>query len=824
MKLLPSILRARLVGAARKPQVPSIGNAPTQQINRLVALGFFILISILLLVSWLSYDRLIVVDQTLHHVVNNHNRKVLLANRMLDAVQERRYSLHALVMQTDPVESELEWERFTLAASDYLNARKEFHALKLNDQERSLLLELDQLTTTGQRYQFEVVELKRLGNQVDALNWLAQAAQPAQQKAIDKMEEILHLQNQSSQQAIAQAELTYDRGLYALTALDGAAVILAVVLAVLITRRVHAQALEVEAQRHRYHALFDASMDAMLIWGYGKFIGANKAALQMFGLANANHLMKFKFEQLFPDTQAEAQEAPVLVQWLTEQARNHGFKSVEVQMRRTNQQVFPAHIELTHIDLSTGPIIQILVRDLSETRNAQLRLEQLAHYDSVTQLPNAAHFREELQTLLNHARQTHRKVVIIHIDLQRFTLINDSLGRIAGDLLLRQVAQRLTSAITERDRMARLGGDDFLIACAGLSSAEEAARIAQRLLQQFQKGFLVSEHRTNLSAQIGMSLYPDDGYQVTDLLSRAELALHRAGSQENSYQFYNEMMHAEAYRRLVLEEELQHGLEHGEFVLHYQPRMSLPSRKVSGVEALLRWMHPQRGLLLPEHFITVAEDSGLLMRLGEWICRTACQHAQVWREQGWPELQLTINLSPRQFLDTHLTTCLESTLRQTGLPPEALELDLSERITLHDEAQVLARLRALKNLGVKLALDDFGAGYSALSYLKRRFPLDTVKIDRSFMREIPQSSVSQTLATAMIQLSHSLNTKVLAEGVETEAQLEFLQTHLCDDIQGYYLGAALPFEGMSSFLQARRSPPAAPDAPVVSAEAAPPAA
>lgn len=779
----------------------------SQQINQLVTAGFISLILALLLVSWLSYDRLRTVNQTLHHVVDNYSRKVLLSNKMLDAVQERRYALSVLVMQSDPMESEAEWERFTLAASDYLYARGAFDQVKLIDHERDSLKELDQLTKDAQQHQFEVIELKRMDAQVEALNWLAQVAQPAQQKAIEKIQEILKYQEESNQQAIALAELAHQRGLYALAILDGAAVILGIVLAVLIIQRVRVQALEIETQQQRYHAVFDAGIDAMLIWRYGQFLDANKAALQMFGLANLRHLTKIHLHDLFPQTQAGGQATADVLQAAIEQALLHSFKSIEMQMHRPGQKIFPAHIEFTPITLTTGPILQVLVRDMSETQDVQLRLEQLSHYDSVTQLPNVSYFRDELQRLLNQARQTHRKVVIIQLDIQRFKRVNDSLGQIVGDLLLRQVGQRLNAAVSERDRVARLSGDDFLIACAGLSSAEEAARIAQRLLQQFQKPFIINDHSLNLGAQIGISLYPDDGYQVTDLLSRAELALHRAGAQESSYQFYNEMMHAEAYRRLVLEEELQHGLERGEFTLYYQPRMSLPSRKVSGVEALLRWMHPQRGLLMPEHFIVVAEESGLLLRLGEWICRTACQHAQVWREQGWPELQLTINLSPRQFLDTHLTTCLETTLQQTRLPPEALELDLSERITLYDETQVLARLRALKQLGVNLALDDFGAGYSALSYLKRRFPLDTVKIDRSFMREIPQSAVSQTLATAMIQLAHSLNAKVLAEGVETEAQLEFLQLHLCDDIQGYYLGAALPFEGMSAFLQARLPPP-----------------
>lgn len=776
-----------------------------EQIRRLIAFGLLVNIALLLAVSYLSYDRLVVAYATLQEVVENHNQKLILANQMLDAVQQRRYSLHAFVFLSDDLEREAEWERFNAAASDYLQARYAFAKMSLSAEETQALADLDKQTQAAQAHQLEVVNLRRLETREDAESWLWSVAQPAQQQVIAKVEQIVNIKNEANRAAIRSAELGYKSVRYAIWALDVVAIAVGITAGLVSAWKVKQLAQAIDDQKRRYQGLFEANIDALLLWRYGKFVDANKAALHMFGLTKLPQLVKLHIEQLFPRLQTSGQASSVAIQLRIEAAHQHAFGRFEMQMQRQDQQVFPALIELTPLTLPSGPVLQMLVRDMSESKDAKLRLEQLAYLDVVTKLPNAAAFRDELQRLLNQARQAHRKVAVLQIDLIRFKRVNDSLGHVAGDIVLCQVGQRLSAAVNERDKVARLSGDDFLIACAGLNSAEEVARIAQRLLAQFNQPFIVGEHRLILGAQLGISLYPDDGYEVSDLLSKTELALHRTGGQDSHYQFYNETMHADAYRRLLLEESLQRALDRGEFVLHYQPRMTLPDRRMVGVEALLRWVHPERGLLLPEHFIAVAEESGLLLRLSDWICRTACTQAKIWQDQGWPELQLTINLSPRQFLDAHFLACLETTLRQTQLPPETLELDLSERITLHDETQIFARLRTLKTLGVQLAIDDFGSGYSALSYLKKHYPLDTLKIDRTFMHEIPHNPASQAIAAAMIQLAHSLKAKVLAEGVETEAQLEFLQTQLCDAIQGYYLGSALPAEGLTAFLRNYRA-------------------
>ena len=435
-----------------------------------------------------------------------------------------------------------------------------------------------------------------------------------------------------------------------------------------------------------------------------------------------------------------------------------------------------------------------------ERRRAEASVKHQASHDVLTDLPNRTLFKDRLTLALAHANRYRNMLAVLFVDLDRFKNIIDTLGPAVGDRLLQGVAERLASCLDEGDTLARLGGDEFVILLPRLQRADKAVKVAQRVLEVLKPVFLFNEHELHITTSIGISLYPYDGADVDTLLKNADTALYRAKEQgRNNYQLYTPAMNARAFERLAMENSLRKALERQQFMLHYQPQVDMPGGKISGMEALVRWRHPDLGLVYPAEFITLAEETGLIVPLGDWVLRTACTQARIWHKAGYPQLTVAVNLSARQFQHQGLTDTLARVLKETELDPRTLELEITESIAMQNADFTHVVLNHVKEIGVRIAMDDFGTGYSSLSYL-RKFPIDTLKIDQSFVRDLTSDPNDAAIANAIIVLAHSLKLKVVAEGVETAEQEAFLKAHHCDKLQGYLYNRPLTVEQFEQLL------------------------
>jgi diguanylate cyclase (GGDEF)-like protein len=441
----------------------------------------------------------------------------------------------------------------------------------------------------------------------------------------------------------------------------------------------------------------------------------------------------------------------------------------------------------------------------AEVRRMRLHAEEViehqAHFDLLTDLPNRVMFQDRLTLALTHANRHRKMLAVIFVDLDRFKTIVDTLGHAIGDRLLRAVAERLSGCLEEGDTLARMGGDEFVVLLPQINRADKAVRLAHKVLEVLKPAFQFSGHELHITTSIGISLYPYDGEDADTLLKNADTALYRAKEQgRNNYQLYTPAMNARAFERLALENSLRKALERKEFLLHYQPQTDMRTGAIVGVEALLRWQHPDLGLVYPSEFIPIAEETGLIVPLGEWVLRTACVQARAWQTLGLPPFTVAVNLSARQFLQQDLVDTVARILKETGVDPRSLEIEITESIAMQNADYTIVVLRDLKEMGILIAMDDFGTGYSSLSYLKK-FPIDSLKIDQSFVRDITTDLNDAAIANAIIVLAHSLKLNVVAEGVETAAQEAFLKEHRCDRLQGYLFSTPIPAPLFEAFFR-----------------------
>ncbi len=451
----------------------------------------------------------------------------------------------------------------------------------------------------------------------------------------------------------------------------------------------------------------------------------------------------------------------------------------------------------------TGDIIEVIAvsKDITERKETEERLLFLANYDSLTCLPNRALFRDRLRRAVARAQRAETQVALFFIDLDRFKTINDSLGHHAGDQLLRGVSKRLKQFARKGDTIARLGGDEFTVILDGINGSEDAVIVAEKILELMAPPFRLDGHEIVVTPSIGITLYPNDAGDMRDLLKNADTAMYQAKEQGgNCFQFYTANMNDKAYEYLVLETSLRHALEKEEFQLYFQPQIDLHTHNIIGIEALLRWENPDRGLLMPDSFIAFAEETGLIEPIGEWVLKTACKEAVKWQNMGLPPFRVAVNLSLRQFVANDFVSQVANVLAETGLQAKYLELEITESFLAQSVDQTAEILTNLHSLGIQLSIDDFGTGYSSLSYLKR-FPLNTLKIDQSFVRDIMNDPDDATIAEAIIAMGQSLNLNVIAEGVETEEQVCFLRSRGCDWIQGHLVSKPLPAAQFITWLQ-----------------------
>ncbi|MCU1740661.1 MULTISPECIES: putative bifunctional diguanylate cyclase/phosphodiesterase [unclassified Pseudomonas] len=429
------------------------------------------------------------------------------------------------------------------------------------------------------------------------------------------------------------------------------------------------------------------------------------------------------------------------------------------------------------------------------------RVEYLAYHDGLTALPNRSLFSKLLSQNISEARRYHRQLAVLFLDLDRFKHINDTLGHHAGDHLLQEVAGRLTACLRASDIVARLGGDEFVVLLPELSEAKYVANTAQKILSAIAKPFKLQGQEFRVTASVGISLYAQDGLDEQTLTKHADIAMYQAKQQgKNNFQFYSEKLNAESLERLTLELGLRHALERNEFRLHYQAKRDIRSGQITGMEALLRWEHPDLGLIAPMQFIPVAEETGLIVPIGKWVLRTACLQNIAWQQQGLPHLGIAVNLTARQFVDDNLLTDLAAILAETGMEAGLLELEIAESLLMQDVKRALQVLNGLKKLKIRIAIDDFGIGYSSLSALKQ-FPLDSIKIDRSFIRDVTSVAEDKALTEAIIAMGRTLSLTVVAQGVETREQADFLRDNACDEFQGFYFNKPMPADQFGVLLQ-----------------------
>ncbi|HUV04279.1 MAG TPA: EAL domain-containing protein [Armatimonadota bacterium] len=440
----------------------------------------------------------------------------------------------------------------------------------------------------------------------------------------------------------------------------------------------------------------------------------------------------------------------------------------------------------------------------SELLSMREMLEQRVTHDILTGLPNRLLFGDRLNQRLAQSRRSQRPLAVMFLDLDHFKLINDTLGHSVGDQLLKQVAQRLTASVREADTVARMGGDEFIAIVADISESEDATVVARRVLETLSQPFLLSGQEIFISASIGVSMYPSDGADPETLVKNADAAMYRAKEHgSNRCLFYTEDLGAVASERVKLQSGLRRALERGEFLLHYQPRVDLKTGEMLGAEALLRWQHPELGLLAPAQFIPLAEETGDIVPIGEWVLRTACAQNKAWQEAGFSLVDIAVNVSAVQFQQGDLVAAVKGALDETGLEPCYLSLELTESILMRNPETAATVLRDLKEVGVQISIDDFGTGHSSLSYLKR-FPTDAVKIDQTFVKDITSDPDDAAIAGAMVAMAHSLSLKVVAEGVETLGQLAFLRSLNCDEMQGYFISRPVPADEFIEALQQER--------------------
>ena len=481
--------------------------------------------------------------------------------------------------------------------------------------------------------------------------------------------------------------------------------------------------------------------------------------------------------------------------------------NVEYRIVLANGGVRWVHDQAFPVCDASGAVYRIagIGADVTHRKEAEEKLVYLAHYDGLTGLPNRVLFFDRLQQTVAQAARRGVSAAVMFLDLDRFKIVNDTLGHGVGDDLLRQVAQRLCACIRDGDTVARFSGDEFVLIVNDLHGPEDARHIGQKVLQAFAEPFRVAGHEIFVSTSMGISMYPADSADEQALVKDADTAMYRAKeSGRNNFQFYTREMNARAMYRLNLESSLRHALERGEFRLHYQPKACLHTGSITGLEALLRWERPGHGLVSPADFVPLLEDTGLIVPVGEWVLGEACRQVKAWRDAGREPVSIAINISARQFAARNLGEVIKRVLDEHQADPRYIELELTESLLMVNTEEAVRTLEYLKSLGLRLSIDDFGTGYSSLSYLKR-FPIDALKIDRSFIDQITTDVDDATITRAVIGMAHNLGLKVVAEGVETQEQLTFLSENGCDEAQGYFFAHPQPAHEVAKWLTAALS-------------------
>ncbi len=544
----------------------------------------------------------------------------------------------------------------------------------------------------------------------------------------------------------------------------------------------------------RYQALFEHSIDAIFLMRRdGSILSANAQACRLLGYTE-NELRTLGRRGLIePDDPCVAA--------LLDEHRREGAARGELKMRRKDATWVPVEVSSTTFRDRAGELCaSLIIRDITDRKRAEEHIEYLAYHDELTGIPNRAHFQRAFEHTIATSQRQGLNSALLVVDLDRFKNINDIIGHEAGDQLLKQVAARLRTCLRDGDVLARLGGDEFVILMQDASSIDAVSAVANKILDATSRPLFIDEQEFLITASIGISTSPHDGTDLQTLLRNSDVAMYRVKeSGKNGFQYFSPDMDAHGRERLSIESALGRALERHEFMLHFQPKMQVSSRNVAGMEALVRWHNPEKGLMQPGEFIAIAEETGMIVPIGDWVLTEACRQGQALRAAGHCNLRVAVNLSVRQLYDEGLARRISEILAQTGFPAENLELEITESMVMRDAEGAITLLQALRETGVRIAIDDFGTGYSSLAYLKR-FPIDCVKIDRSFIRDLPENRDDASITRSIIAMAHNMKLEVVAEGVETVPQLDFLHAHGCDEIQGFLFSKPLGIDAFERFL------------------------
>ena len=550
----------------------------------------------------------------------------------------------------------------------------------------------------------------------------------------------------------------------------------------------------------RYRALFEHNLAGVYRTTLsGQILDCNESFARIFGYASREEVLSHHATEFYHSPEDRAASISRL-------RENRSLTNYETCLRRWDGT--PVWV-LENGSLVPGPdgtlsVLEGTLIDITERKRAEEQVRHLAFHDALTGLPNRLLFADRVKVAVAHAQRRDRLLAVLFLDLDRFKTINDSLGHSVGDQLLRRVAERVQGCVREGDTLARLGGDEFTILISEIGRGEDAAKIAQKIQETIRLPFVLDQRELFVTTSIGVALYPTDGQDAETLVRNADTAMYRAKDQgRDNTQLYTPAMNAKALERLALEGRLRQALHYEELVVYYQPLVDLSTGMIRGAEALLRWQHPELGLILPGEFIPLAEMSGLIVPIGRWVLQTACAQMRVWQQLGYHDLAIAVNLSSRQFQQTDLVRQVAEALERSSIAPRCLDLEITESNAMQNAELSIGALKDLKNLGVSLSMDDFGTGYSSLNYLKR-FPIDRIKIDQSFVRDVTDDPDDAAIASAVIAMAHSLKLTVVAEGVETEEQLSFLRLKNCDEMQGYLVSRPVPAPDFEKLLKKNR--------------------
>lgn len=556
---------------------------------------------------------------------------------------------------------------------------------------------------------------------------------------------------------------------------------------------------EAEASARQVQAVLNAMADGLVTLDLeGHILTNNNAVQDMFGYTSEEIIGKSLFHLLNSTTFHSPQDLVDFLASMKDMDQEYKRKETAI---RANASTFPVELAVREVSIGTSKQYTVLIRDVTERYEAEAMIRQMALHDSLTGLANRNLLQQRLDEALKMAQRLRKKIAVMFLDLDLFKPVNDIYGHAAGDKLLRVVAERLTECAREVDTVARLGGDEFAIIFTNLGDEFDITDIAQRILDSIQEPITIDSNVLQVGTSIGISFFPHDSTDPDELIRMADVALYQAKDHgRRIYRLYDPEMDAAAKEEKNIELDLIRALKNNEFILHYQPQLDAIDYSLAGAEALIRWQHPEKGMIPPFNFITIAESSNIIIELGQWILDTACKQAKIWEDAGLPPFRVCINISARQFQSKDFIQSVEKSIELTGVNPEWLELEITEGMVLESSEAVIHKLEKLSELGITLAIDDFGTGYSSLAYLKR-FPVHQLKIDQSFIRDIAEDHDDAAITDAVIRLGHSLGLKVVAEGVETEEHVHILRQKGCDVLQGYFFSKPVPVDEFEAWMK-----------------------